>query len=106
MHHNEDKARVAVIGAGHWGKNLVRNFADLGALAAVCDPDPQACAAVSRGIETCSNFSDLLRNPSINSVAIATPAISHYPIAKNFCWPAKMCLWKNPWPWNRLKGKN
>ena len=96
MHHNEDKARVAVIGAGHWGKNLVRNFADLGALAAVCDPDPQACAAVSRGIETCSNFSDLLRNPSINAVAIATPAISHYPIAKEFLLAGKDVFVEKP----------
>ena len=31
--------RVAVIGCGYWGKNLVRNFSELGALAAICDPD-------------------------------------------------------------------
>jgi hypothetical protein len=30
--------RVAAIGCGYWGKNLVRNFAELGALAAICDP--------------------------------------------------------------------
>ena len=32
------KEQIAVIGCGHWGKNLVRNFAQLGALAMVCDP--------------------------------------------------------------------
>ncbi|MBM4288919.1 MAG: oxidoreductase [Deltaproteobacteria bacterium] len=83
MRHDEVNNRVAVIGAGHWGKNLVRNFADLGALAAVCDPDPRACAAAaSLGIPTYSSFSDLLRDPAIDAVAIATPAASHYSIAK------------------------
>ena len=33
------KKNIAVVGCGHWGKNLVRNFAELGALAAVCDPN-------------------------------------------------------------------
>ena len=31
------KKRIAVIGVGYWGKNLVRNFYELGALAALCD---------------------------------------------------------------------
>ena len=38
------QVRVAVIGCGYWGKNLVRNFAELGALAAICDPDRAAAA--------------------------------------------------------------
>ena len=33
------KKNIAVVGCGHWGKNLVRNFAELGALTAVCDPN-------------------------------------------------------------------
>ena len=33
------KKNIAVIGCGDWGKNLVRNFAELGVLAAVCDPN-------------------------------------------------------------------
>jgi len=83
MLQNEGTAKVAVIGAGYWGKNLVRNFADLGALAAVCDPNPEACAAaVSLGLPTYSNFSDLLREPGIEAVAIASPADLHYAMAK------------------------
>ena len=35
------KKNIAVVGCGHWGKNLVRNFADLGSLAAVCDPNAE-----------------------------------------------------------------
>lgn len=83
MRRDEGKTKVAVIGAGNWGKNLVRNFAELGALSAVCDPDPGACApAADQRIQTYSSFSELLQNPGIEAVAIATPAVSHYPIAK------------------------
>jgi len=35
------KKNIAVIGCGHWGKNLVRNFYELGALGAICDPDKE-----------------------------------------------------------------
>ena len=35
------KKNIAVVGCGHWGKNLVRNFAELGVLGAVCDPNKE-----------------------------------------------------------------
>lgn len=82
---SKDIPKVAVIGAGGWGKNLVRNFAGLGALAVVCDPDSGACAnaaKISPGVPTCSGFSEVLNRPEIEAVAIATPAISHYQVAK------------------------
>jgi len=77
--------RVAVIGAGYWGKNIVRNFLALEALTMVCDPDPTVCSTVahtSPGVKTCARFADVLNNPDIEAVAIATPAVSHYQIAK------------------------
>jgi UDP-2-acetamido-3-amino-2,3-dideoxy-glucuronate N-acetyltransferase len=83
MHHDGKIAKVAIVGAGHWGKNLVRNFADLGALVAVCDSNPKACAAAeSLGVSTWQNFSDLLQEPAIDAVAISSPAVWHYPMAK------------------------
>ncbi len=81
---NKGNARVAVIGAGAWGKNLVRNFAQLGALAAVCDPDPQALEFASQfcpGVRTCSSFWEVLRHSEIDALAIATPAATHYSVA-------------------------
>jgi len=39
--------RVAVIGCGYWGKNLVRNFAELGSLTAICDPDRATATELS-----------------------------------------------------------
>jgi UDP-2-acetamido-3-amino-2,3-dideoxy-glucuronate N-acetyltransferase len=81
----QDLPKVAVIGAGAWGKNLVRNFANLGALAMVCDSDSGACAhavKISPEVRICTSFSEVLSQPEIEAVAIATPAVSHYQVAK------------------------
>jgi UDP-2-acetamido-3-amino-2,3-dideoxy-glucuronate N-acetyltransferase len=83
--HLEKQPRVAVVGAGYWGKNLVRNFANLGALAMVCDPDPASCANATKicpGVKTCAVFEEVLTVPDIDAVAIATPAVFHYAQAK------------------------
>lgn len=71
---------VAVVGAGYWGKNLVRNFAELGALAAVCDSYAERLESFKQpypGVRLFRAYSDVLRDESIRAVAIATPAESH-----------------------------
>jgi predicted dehydrogenase len=70
--------RTAVVGCGYWGKNLLRNFARLGALRAVCDADPQVAAAAADqyGVDNLS-LAEVMSNTRINSVAIATPAETH-----------------------------
>jgi UDP-2-acetamido-3-amino-2,3-dideoxy-glucuronate N-acetyltransferase len=76
---------IAVVGMGYWGKNLVRNFHQLGALRVVCDSDPRIRDLVARdyaGAEYCASYEDLLRNPEVSGVALATPAIKHYEMAK------------------------
>lgn len=83
MNHKKENVKVAVIGAGYWGKNLVRNFADLGVLVAVCDSNPRACApAMDMGLRICNSVHELLQEPDLDAIAIASPAISHYAIAK------------------------
>ena len=55
--------KVGVIGAGHWGKNLVRNFAELGVLAGVADPVDENCSHASQqapGIDIFDNDTELL----------------------------------------------
>jgi UDP-2-acetamido-3-amino-2,3-dideoxy-glucuronate N-acetyltransferase len=77
--------KVAVIGCGNWGKNLVRNFAQLGALAAVCDLDNtrlQTVAREYRGVKVTSDFASLLKDPSIRAVVIATPSDTHFSLAQ------------------------
>ena len=62
---------VAVIGCGAWGKNLVRNFAELGALAAVADADADRAALLAgqHGARALS-VDDILADPAIAGVAI------------------------------------
>jgi UDP-2-acetamido-3-amino-2,3-dideoxy-glucuronate N-acetyltransferase len=72
--------RVAVVGAGYWGKNLVRNFHALGALACICDSDEARLRGLGGqypGSATTSSFGDVLKDGTVEAVAIATPAESH-----------------------------
>ena len=77
--------KVAVVGCGNWGKNLVRNFAQLGALAAVCDADKVKLDIVARehhGVRVTDDFESILNEPSIKAVVIATPSDTHFSLAK------------------------
>ncbi|MBF0418140.1 MAG: Gfo/Idh/MocA family oxidoreductase [Magnetococcales bacterium] len=69
---------VAVIGCGYWGRNLVRNFAATGALAAVSDSNDEVASrlAAEHGVPA-RDYAAVLADPAIVAVAIATPAESH-----------------------------
>ena len=74
---------MAVIGCGYWGRNLVRNFSDLGALAAVCDADPELARQFGGQYQVATPaFEEVLRDPGIDAVAIATPAVTHSSFAR------------------------
>jgi len=71
---------VAVVGAGYWGKNLVRNFANLNALKAVCDNNTETLRTLSEQYPQCrtlTSYQEVLGDESITAVAVATPAESH-----------------------------
>lgn len=77
---------VAVIGAGYWGPNLVRNFRGSANwdLVGVCDLDPGRARKVIGNRSTVEVFTDLaqvLDRDDVDAVAIATPAATHAPIA-------------------------
>ena len=81
-----ERRTVAVIGAGYWGPNLVRNFRNSPDwdLVAVCDLDAERAARVigSRStIEVETSVERLLARPDLDAVAIATPARTHAPLA-------------------------
>ncbi len=79
------KPRIAVLGCGHWGKNLVRNFHELDSLELVCDPAEVArttAAQIAIGVSVSSKFEDAISDSRVSAVAVATPAIMHYPLAK------------------------
>ena len=75
--------KIGVIGYGYWGPNLVRTFAEAqhGTVTAVSDLDPKKLAQVNKrypAVKTTNNFQDLLRDPEIDAVAIATPVSTHF----------------------------
>lgn len=74
---------VGVIGYGYWGPNLVRNLAEVSRvkLAAVADSAPQKLELVQRrfpAVKTTTDYQDLIRDPSIDAIAIATPVSTHF----------------------------
>ena len=90
---------VAVIGVGYWGKNLVRNFYDLGALAVLCDKEETVEANFGhkyQGVKFCREFSAVLSDPNVTAVALATPAVTHYEMAKAALEAGKDVLVEKP----------
>lgn len=78
----ETPPRIAAVGCGFWGRNIVRNLAGLGVLVALCDTDAAAAAALGKtfGVAT-RPLGDILADPDINALAIASPAATHAEIA-------------------------
>jgi predicted dehydrogenase len=71
---------VVVVGCGYWGKNLVRNFNELGVLAAVCDATPagrRVAQEIAPNVQIMEDYGSLLRS-EIGAVVIATPAETHH----------------------------
>ena len=79
--------RIAIIGLGYWGPNLLRNLHELPSaeVVSLCDLEEDVLSAMQRrypAIATTTRIDDVLRDDSIEAVAIATPVSSHFPIAR------------------------
>jgi UDP-2-acetamido-3-amino-2,3-dideoxy-glucuronate N-acetyltransferase len=101
--------KVAVVGSGYWGKNLVRNFHTLDALAAVCDTDPEVLdrfRQMYEEIPTVRDFNDLLdvSGYDVDALVIATPAETHYELAKQGLLAGKHILVEKPLALNEEEG--
>jgi len=93
--------KVGVIGYGYWGPNLVRNFmaAPGSAVARVCDLRQERLAPLHRlypGIKTCHQSTDLINDPQIDAVVIATPVSSHFELAMAALKAGKHVLVEKP----------
>ena len=93
--------RVAVVGVGYWGPNLVRNFAESAAfdLAYLCDLRPDALEAVLRrypGIPSTTHFEDVLKDGDVDAVAIATPVSTHHRLAMSVLEAGKHAFVEKP----------
>jgi predicted dehydrogenase len=80
------RLRVAVVGLGYWGPNLVRNFHEVEdvEVAYICDLDEPALSAIGRrypAVARTTSYAEVLADPTVDAVAIATPVSSHYRLA-------------------------
>ena len=73
---------LAVIGCGHWGKNFIRNFTQLGVLKYVCDLHQAACEEVTSQYRVESKTFDEILESDVDGIVFATPASEHYHQAK------------------------
>ncbi len=77
--------KIGLVGLGYWGKNILRNLYELDVLDTVCDSNFKVIEKRKKdfpSLKFTSSFDDILNNPEINAVAIATPAVTHYELVK------------------------
>ena len=92
-------SNIAVIGAGYWGINHVRNFYELGALNLVCDPDETMLGKVRTrygGVRTLTDVGKVFADPSIKAIVLATPAETHGELATRAIEAGKDVLVEKP----------
>lgn len=85
MNNANQTCDTALIGGGYWGKNLARNFLELGALHTICDASETTLASFQKGFESVrksTSFESVLADDSVNKIAIAAPAEFHFRLAK------------------------
>ncbi|MGD9782169.1 MAG: Gfo/Idh/MocA family protein [Kiritimatiellia bacterium] len=93
--------KIGVIGYGYWGPNLVRNFSECGVaeVRAVSDLRPERLKPVAArypAVKTTANHRELLEDPGIDAVAIATPVSTHYELALQALQAGKHVLVEKP----------
>jgi predicted dehydrogenase len=93
--------KIAVVGCGYWGPNLIRNFYSLSdcKVKKVCDLDSSRLEHMRKlfcEVETTTNFDDVINDPQIDAVAIATPVRNHYEMAKKCLQAKKHTLIEKP----------
>ena len=93
--------KVAVIGCGYWGPNLIRNFVTCPETELIwaCDLDEERMAKVLSpypGVKSTRDMNELLTDSDIDAIAIATPVHTHFPIAKACLESGKHVLIEKP----------
>lgn len=91
-------SNIAVVGAGYWGQNLIRNLQGLKSLKSVCDPalTGEEIRDKYPALRVEMDYKSLLQDPTIEGVVIATPASTHYQLAKETLLAGKHVLVEKP----------
>jgi UDP-2-acetamido-3-amino-2,3-dideoxy-glucuronate N-acetyltransferase len=93
------KQKIAVIGCGVWGRNIVRNFYNLNVLDTVCDIDQENLNKVTQeypNVNVTKDFNEIINNPEITGVAVVTPSHMHYKVVKEMLLAGKNVYVEKP----------
>ena len=105
----EKSASIAVIGSGYWGKNLVRNFHELRVLKLICDKNENILNQFKEqyaDVETCLNLEEVFRHEKIKAVVVATPAESHFEVARKALLAGKHVFVEKPLSLTEKEGQD
>ena len=94
-----DKLSIAVMGAGNWGKNLIRNFFELNALKVICDKNEASLKQMRKLYPSCDfyiSLPDVLSRDDISGIVIATPAETHFMLARKVLLSGKHVFVEKP----------
>jgi UDP-2-acetamido-3-amino-2,3-dideoxy-glucuronate N-acetyltransferase len=98
---------IAVVGAGAWGQNLVRNFAELGVLRTICDANASLASryrTAHPGVGIVGSYQEVLDDPAIIAVVIATPAETHFALSSDAIRAGKDVFVEKPMSLRREEG--
>jgi predicted dehydrogenase len=98
---SDPSMKIGVAGLGYWGPNLARNFAAIPGceLTWCCDPDPAARDGASArfpGVRLSGELDELLADPTLDAVALATPVPTHSALAARVLEAGKHCFVEKP----------
>ena len=98
---SDSTVRIGVVGLGYWGPNLARNFDALAGveLAWCCDADEQRrerLQAVHRKTRFTASLDDLLADPELDAIALATPVPTHAELGRSVLAAGKHCFVEKP----------
>jgi len=99
MDDDKKKPSIAVVGAGNWGKNLIRNFFELNTLKIICDKDKTSLKQMQKLYPSCdfsASLADVLSRDDISGVVVATPAETHFGLAQKALQSGKHVFVEKP----------
>jgi predicted dehydrogenase len=102
--------RIGVIGYGYWGPNIVRNFstADGSQVTMVCDINQQSLKKVKKAfpqMRVTTDCNELIKDPEVDAVAIATPVFTHYELAQKTLGEGKSVFVEKPFTYTVAEGE-
>lgn len=106
----KNKMKAVVVGAGYWGPNLARNFRASAEweLAGICDLDLDRARTVADGVggvPITASLDEVLADPDVDAIAIATPARTHHPIVMAALEAGKHVMVEKPLADDRARGR-